>query len=84
MYKRIPVDEVEYLEIEHNRIIDRTDKGFKFNSRGGSTEVVLTIKGKKYIGMAVCSPSDNFCKKTGRRLAFRRAVRKYWDSLKGA
>ncbi len=83
VYNRIPIDAVEDLKILHQRIFDRIDKGYYAPlSRGGYTEVVLAIKGKKYIGTAVCSPSDNFCKRTGRRLAFRRAARKYRDSLK--
>ena len=31
-------------------------------------------------GLADCSPSDNFCKRTGRKLAMKRAIAK-WDRI---
>lgn len=50
--------------------------------KGRTTEVIMEIMGKRYFGTSVCGKSDNFCKKTGRKLAILRACRQYWDSLK--
>lgn len=89
MYKRIPVDEVEKLRIRHTRLVEPNNKRlngdtpFKWTARGGITKVDLIIGNMIFSGEAVCSLSDNFCRRTGRKLAFMRAVRKYWTSLKG-
>lgn len=50
--------------------------------KGRTTQVILDIKGKRYFGIAICGKGDNFCKKTGRKLAILRACRQYWNSLK--
>lgn len=73
VFKRVPV--VEGLQIQHGRIGESNI----LSARGGCTIVRIVIKGKRFVGSADCSKSDNFCKKTGRELAFKRAIRQYWD-----
>lgn len=50
-------------------------------SRGGRTMVILKIGLVEYTGVTDCSLQDTFCKRTGRELAFKRAIRQYWDTL---
>lgn len=84
VFKRIPVGEVEKLRVRHirNNFVYADGSDSEINSRGGFTEVEIHINGKVYIGETICSEKDNYCKKTGRELAFKRAIRQYWDSLK--
>ena len=79
VFKRIPVGEVEQLHIQHIR---RSFGDSEFASKGGHTKADFYVDGIKYHGIAVCSNNDNYCKKTGRELAFKRACRHYWDSVK--
>lgn len=45
------------------------------NPRGGKTVCVIrTMDSRDFIGEALCSMADNFCYKTGSRIAFERAV----------
>lgn len=79
VFRRIPLNLVEELQIRHIRFCD---DAYTFNPRGGHTEVDVTIDNIIFEGRAVCSKSDNYCKKTGRELAFKRAIREYWDYVK--
>lgn len=78
IFKRIP-DNVTKLQVQHDRIIESSLLRI-MSPRGGRTTVEAIIEDKKFIGVADCSMSDNFCKKTGRELAFKRMIREYWNS----
>jgi hypothetical protein len=86
VFKRLPIHEITHFDIFHDRIFPKTYKASggvaAFAAKGGKTRVILIIANKEYIGISVCSKSDNYCKRTGRELALKRAIRKYWDSLK--
>lgn len=84
IYNNIPVDNIESLDIRYYRVKVWDDKMFKeiLASKGGATKVTLTINNTEFSGKAICSHSDNYCRKTGRKLALVRAFRNYWSSLK--
>lgn len=58
----------------------RDNKDEMVLTNGGETKVILDIEGKQYVGVAICSNKDNFCRKTGRKIAILRAFRDYRDS----
>lgn len=84
IFNNIPVENITVLRITHQRLHDNpaTLKPI-IAANGGFTKVDLVIGNIVFSGEAVCSLSDNFCKKTGRHLALVRAFRKYWKSRKG-
>ncbi len=54
-------------------------KGFQPYPKGGKTVVTLvTQDGKEYSGEAVCSLSDNFNYRLGLRIAYARAVKRFY------
>ena len=79
VFKRLPVGEIQEFRLVHVRSFLSNGS---VRSRGGTTILKISIKNIEYQGAAVCSFSDNYCKKTGRELAFKRAIRQYWDSVK--
>jgi hypothetical protein len=60
----------------HFRIWDEESPGFNHvRPKGGVTLAIYSSEGETLwaqVGVSICSPSDNFCKKTGRDLAFDR------------
>lgn len=79
-------------------LLERYDKRFGFESnygngydfhnkpcnRGGKTVCVLVLSnGNEIQAESVCSLSDNFNRKTGRRLSFKRAYDKYLNDHDG-
>jgi hypothetical protein len=46
------------------------------SQKGGLTIVDLTFNNKTFSGESICSKNDNFCKKTGVKLALERALKK--------
>lgn len=76
IYKEIPHDKVELLDITHDRKIYKDT----ILPKGGHTVAVLQISGDEFIGISRCSDNDNFCKKDGRKYAVVRAFRDYWNS----
>jgi hypothetical protein len=74
VFKRIPVNLIEDFKINHfGNVVMPKDKPFK-----RITDVTMIINGFPVRGTAYCSRKDNFCKKTGRELALKRAIRSYW------
>ena len=51
------------------------------NDQAYSTTCDLEIDGIPFTGVALCHPSDNFCKETGRKLALQRALDAAWRVL---
>lgn len=45
-----------------------------------STEISLTIGEDTYTGKSICSPLDQFCRRTGRRLAANRLLKSMKDA----
>ncbi len=82
IYNHIPADNIELLDVKHYRLKEWQNGKEAIASKGGATSVFLLINGEKFSGKAVCSHLDNYCRKTGRKLALVRAFRKYWSSLK--
>ena len=84
VFKRLPKGGVRMLKVTHTRdrkSIKKWSQKYVVTAKGGSTIVSLNIYGDEFVGGAVCIEQDGFCKKTGRELAFLRAVEKYWKSL---
>lgn len=82
VFKRIPVNNITELQIQYDRIIESSLMQI-MSPRGGRTTVKAIIQNDSFEGTANCSMSDNFCKKTGRELAFKRMIREYWNSNSG-
>ncbi len=52
-------------------------KGIYISPKGGKTRCFLYLGGGiNIVGQATCSMSDNFCYKTGREIAYGRAMKK--------
>jgi len=49
----------------------------KTGKRTGHTICVIYRNGKMYFGESLCADTDQFCKQTGRELAFQRALFAY-------
>lgn len=61
------------VRVRHYRLVDMRDHSIF--PRGGKTTVFITAPtGQEFYGEAVCSKSDNFCKKQGTLLAISRAL----------
>ena len=78
--------QVELAEIEHYRTAKRNEDGIftdESDEKGGATYVSYYIKnkfndkGRIYTGFAICSYSDKFGRKYGRRVAELRLINKY-------
>lgn len=52
----------------------RSAPNFQAKPNGGYTVVTLSVNGKKFVGVAECSPKDHFDYKKGRTLATERAI----------
>ena len=69
----------------YSRMHGFNDKKFQFAkpyTRGGRTECVLVLPGGvEFIGESVCCLEDNFSYKTGRELAYKRAVKNLADYI---
>ena len=64
------------------RFVDNNYKWTKPAVRGGATRCTIYLDEYTVIrGVAFCSYSDNFCYKTGRRVAFARAFRDSFDEM---
>jgi hypothetical protein len=74
VFKKIPLDLIENFKINHFPLVKIPDDK-PFNR---FTDVTMIINGFPVRGTAYCSRKDNFCKKTGRELALKRAIRSYW------
>ncbi len=79
VYNNIPHEKIELFDISYNRYVD---KDSNVNPKGGQTVCSMKIDGNEYIGLAFCSKKDNFCKKSGRKIAMLRAFTHYWDYIK--
>ena len=66
------MDKIEFLHLRGNEIITTKDDDTRtvISSKGGATACYLPISENRcVIGIAVCSPRDNFSKKKGRIVA---------------
>lgn len=82
IYNNIPIDNIELIDISHHRGIEIRMGEELIASKGGATLVFLIIGGETFTGRAFCNHSDNYCRKTGRKLALVRAFRNYWSKVK--
>ena len=84
--KEITAEEVKAGKVKpiffHFRRLERTeatDESYSIVSKGGATVCFLTTiqyDAPVFVaGVAICSPLDMFCKKTGRECAFEKATR---------
>jgi hypothetical protein len=67
------------VDIIHERLVEYTGNELEWrepriSSRGGRTIAVLTHNGKVVSGVALCALEDNYCKKSGRKIALKRAM----------
>jgi hypothetical protein len=80
VYYNVPHDKIELFDISYNRYVNiETDE---VSPKGGQTVCAMKIDGLEYIGLAFCSRKDNFCKKSGRKIAMLRAFSGYWSYVK--
>lgn len=77
----IRVDEIEF-EITWEHCRDFCING-KMDSRGGATNCFLSINptGETFIGTTKCHPRETFCKATGRKVSFGKALDKVINYL---
>lgn len=80
IYNEIPVDQIELLDITHDRKWDGKYRGSNILPKGGHTVANLKIGGDEFFGISKCSNKDNFCKKEGRKFAVKRAFIQYWNN----
>lgn len=80
VYDNIPHEKIELFDISYNRYVNNETN--EVNPKGGQTVCSMKIDGEEYIGLAFCSKMDNFCKKTGRKIALLRAFTHYWEYIK--
>jgi len=67
-YKLAFLNSMRYFRESNRQIIP--------SSRGGKTEILVTSpEGVNYRGIAICSVTDGFCKKTGIKIALQRLVK---------
>lgn len=70
------------VQVRHNRCYEEPNQFGKavLSSKGGATEVLVTTPGEfpmtSVVGVAECSPQDNFDRKRGVRIALGRALKK--------
>lgn len=59
----------------YRELRERDADGRVWDPRGGATECLITDKsGNEHLGIAVCSPEDNFVKNAGVNIALGRAI----------
>lgn len=57
--------------------------GRSYSPRGGETRAVITMpSGRQYLGVAMCSPKDNFSRVEGRNWALMRALEAAWKDIR--
>lgn len=66
----LPIDKVMASSVRYRK----NTGDFVAAGRGGYTTCTITRNGKTVTGTAICGPKDNFCYKTGRQVAYERAV----------
>lgn len=75
----VPLEKVEELSVRYRK----NTKDFVPAGRGGYTTASIEYAGVTVTGVAVCSPSDNFCYRTGREVALDRLTQKLEKNTTG-
>ena len=77
------IKELEQLGFDVDVVHQRFYNGNEVSARGGRTIVIITDKNRKniYSGVAICNPTDNYCRETGRNLALNRVLENHQELM---